>query len=185
MLQPLMLVVALSSSSSPAPQFSLAAGAHLSEAGLAAVLFANVDVDAKLDSDEFYRLEFRASGRGVSSKTSSTVDVLVAMRMAFAYVSVGLATQLHPYLTPTRTELDFASGPSVGVRLVDRDDLLLRVAFSWLPLGTNFTPSRTIAEVWGAWRFLGVQLTGAPLIFGETVTSRAFFSAAFCVRVQT
>jgi hypothetical protein len=182
----LALVVALSSGSSHVPQVSLAAGAQFSEAGVFPVLFATVDGDTPLSDDDFYRFEYRATGRGVAAVGgASNADVLVALRFAFAYVSVGLATQLRPVLVSSRTELDFASGPSFGVRLLDKNDVLLRVAFSWLPFGTSWTPSRTVAEVWGGWRFLGVQLTGAPLIFGETMTSRAFFSAAFCVRVPT
>lgn len=185
----MLLFIALLSTSAVASSshVSVLAGAHLSDAsGLSPLIAATFDVSTPLDgADDFYRLEFRVAASGVAARTGASLDALISARIALAYASVGLSSALRPVPGPLRTDLSFGAGPSVGVRLIDREQLQLNVALHWLPLGSTFDPRRSVAEFWGGWRVIGFQLTGSPFTFESTTSARAFFSAALAVRFET
>jgi hypothetical protein len=159
-------------------------GTQLTARVPAPLLTASVDANAVID--ELLHVELRVFGRYVADRVGSgapfgTFSALVSARLAFAFASLGLATLLQP--SASARSVDFAAGPSLGVRLVDRDDVLVRVAFNWLPAGLEWSAKRAVAELWGGWKFVGVQLAATPIVLDPS--SGAFFSAALCVRLQT
>ncbi|MBL8913332.1 MAG: hypothetical protein JNM17_21725 [Archangium sp.] len=187
MLQPLLVTALSLSSGATTAHVSLLTGAHVSDAtGVSALLAATFEVATPLDGeDEFYRLEFRAAASGLSTPTGAALESLISARVAFAYASVGLVAQLRPVTGLLRTDLVMAAGPSVGVRLLERDHMQLRIAVHWMPFGTTFNAARTVAEVWGGWKALGFLVSGSPFVSETTPRGTAYFSAAVAVRFET
>lgn len=186
MLQPLLVLTALASGATTA-HVSLLAGAHMSDAtGVSPLLAASFEVATPLDGDdEFYRLEFRAAASGRTSRSGVALDALISARLAFAYASIGLVSQLRPVPGLIRTELAFSAGPSIGVRFVENNQVQLRAALHWLPFGTTFNAARAVAELWGGWKALGFLLSGSPFVAETTTRASAYFSAAVSVRFET